>query len=230
MTLLILPSVSMDQLMNGTQSGKTILFLYLMIGTGGILGLRLILSPASRSIRISVVDLALLLWIAYLILNSFLKHVPVSLRLIEFYGLIPFYIALRQISPSYYAALFLVLMLGGGIQALYGNLQLWGFYPSHHGLFKMSGSFFNPGPYAGYLAGVFPAAMGFYLFRIKPDFLVYSNSLTRDRLRVIQSTFLSSLVQKVSSLFRGGKQTEEPEQKKQKRTGVVAVLVLVLIV
>ncbi|MEN6453720.1 MAG: hypothetical protein ABFD10_05625 [Prolixibacteraceae bacterium] len=53
--LLILPSVSVGSLMNGTQSGKTIFFLYLMIGTGGILGLRLILSPAGRAIRISLV-------------------------------------------------------------------------------------------------------------------------------------------------------------------------------
>ncbi|MEL7587108.1 MAG: O-antigen ligase family protein [Prolixibacteraceae bacterium] len=230
LTLLILPSVSMDQLMNGTQSGKTILFLHLMIGTGGILGLRLILSPASRSIRIGLVDLTLLLWIVYLILNSFVKHVPVSLRLMEFCGLILFYIALRQTDRSYYALQFLFLMLGGGIQAVYGNLQLWGFYASHHSLFKMSGSFFNPGPYAGYLACIFPAALGFYLFRIKPDIPVCGSSLIKDRLRVIQETFLSSLIQKVSSLFRGGKQTEEPEQKKQERTGVIAVFVLVLIV
>jgi O-antigen polymerase len=228
--LLILPSVSMNQLMNGTQSGKTIVFLYLMIGTGGILGLRLILSPAGRAIRISLVDLTLLLWVVYLILNSFVKHAPVSLRLIEFHGLVLFYIALRQTDRSYYALLFLALILGGGIQAVYGNLQLWGFYASHHSLFKMSGSFFNPGPYAGYLACIFPAALGFYLFRIRPDFSVHCSSLTRDRLRVIQKTFLSSLIQKVSSLFRGGKGAEEPEQRKQERTGVVAGLVLVLIV
>jgi O-antigen polymerase len=230
LTLLILPSVSMDSLMNGTQSGKTIFFLYLMIGTGGILGLRLILRPVSRPVRIGLVDLTLLLWVGYLILNSFVKHVPVSLRLIEFYGLILFYIALRQTDRSYYALLFLALILGGGIQAVYGNLQLWGFYASHHSLFKMSGSFFNPGPYAGYLACIFPAALGFYLFRIRPDFSVHCSSLTRDRLRVIQKTFLSSLIQKVSSLFRGGKGAEEPEQNKQNWAGVIAVLVLVLIV
>ncbi|MDD4191799.1 MAG: O-antigen ligase family protein [Mangrovibacterium sp.] len=228
--LLLLPSVSVDSLMNGTQSGKTIVFLYLMIGTGGILGLRLILSPAGRVIRISLVDLALSLWVVYLILNSFAKHVPVSLRFIEFHGLVLFYIASRQINLSYRTLLFMALMLGGGIQALYGNLQLWGFYASHHSLFKMSGSFFNPGPYAGYLACIFPAALGFYLFRIRPDFPACESSLIKDRLRVIQKTFLSSLIQKVSSLFWGGKQTEEPEQNKQERTGVITIPALILIV
>lgn len=125
MIMLVLPSVSMDQLMNGTQSEKTIFFLYLVIGAGGILGLRLILSPGRGSVRMNIVDLALFLWVVYLILNSFVKHVPVSLRLIEFYGLILFYIALRQTDRSYYALLFLALMLGGGIQAVYGNLQLY---------------------------------------------------------------------------------------------------------
>ncbi|HYX06371.1 MAG TPA: hypothetical protein VE912_06515, partial [Bacteroidales bacterium] len=58
----------------------------------------------------------------------------------------------------------LALIAGGLVQAVYGNLQLWGYYPSHHGLYKLTGSFFNPGPYAGYLASVFPAALGFWLF------------------------------------------------------------------
>ncbi|MGV8139597.1 MAG: O-antigen ligase family protein [Mangrovibacterium sp.] len=105
-----------------------------------------------------------------------------------------------------------------------------GIYASHHSLFKMSGSFFNPGPYAGYLACIFPAALGFYLFRIRPDLPACGSSLIKDRIGVIQKTFLSSFIQKVSSLFRGGKGSEGLTQKKQERTGVIAVLVLVLIV
>ena len=52
--------------------------------------------------------------------------------------------------------------MGGAVQAVYGNLQLWGYYPSHHRIFKMTGSFFNPGPYAGYLCGILPIALGLY--------------------------------------------------------------------
>ncbi len=227
LTMVTLPSVSMDQLMNGTQSGKTILFLYLIIGAGGILGLRLILSPAGRSIRISLVDLTLLLWVGYLMVNIFEKQAPVSLRLIEFYGLILFYIALRQTDRSYYALLFMALMLGGGIQAVYGNLQLWGFYPSHHSLFKMSGSFFNPGPYAGYLAGVFPAVLGFYLFKLNP-LSEHCKITIGDELKQKQKAFLSSRI--VSSFIRGGKRAEGQMQKKQDWTGVITIPALILIV
>src|SRR5690606_30886091 len=41
------------------------------------------------------------------------------------------------------------------------------YYPSNHSGFKMTGSFFNPGPYAGFLAAVWPIAVGLYLFRSK---------------------------------------------------------------
>ena len=51
------------------------------------------------------------------------------------------------------------LVFTGLAEAVWGLLQLYGFTPSQHGLFKTTGSFFNPGPYAGYLAVVFPLAM-----------------------------------------------------------------------
>ncbi|NJO88205.1 MAG: hypothetical protein HC831_03965 [Chloroflexia bacterium] len=55
-------------------------------------------------------------------------------------------------------------ILSGFLQAIYGLLQLYGIYPSHHNLFKITGSFFNPAPYAMYLAVVFPVALGKALF------------------------------------------------------------------
>ena len=210
MILLILPSVNMNPLMNGTQSGKTIFFISLMMGAESILLLRMVLCSNTRSIKISVPDLALFFWTLYLVLNSWIKAVPVSLRLIEFYALILLYIALRQTGRSSSPWLLLALMLGGGIQALYGNLQLWGFYPSHHSLFKMSGSFFNPGPYAGYLACIFPAALGFYLFKINPPLSVDSKTNIKDKLKRIQTAFLSSILISKIRKSLAGKQQEGP--------------------
>jgi len=149
--------------MNGTQSGKTFLFLYLMMALGAVIFLQAFVFNKTKYIRIGVLDLFLTIWCLYSILNGILKHVPLSSRLFEFFGLIILYLALRQINMKYLIWLFVAVILGGAIQAVYGNLQLWGYYPSHHGLFKMTGSFFNPGPYAGYLAAVFPIALGLYL-------------------------------------------------------------------
>ncbi|MDE6215116.1 O-antigen ligase family protein [Bacteroides sp.] len=51
------------------------------------------------------------------------------------------------------------LMLLGGVQAALGLLQLYGYAASRHSLYAMTGSFFNPGPYSGYLAMVLPICL-----------------------------------------------------------------------
>lgn len=40
-----------------------------------------------------------------------------------------------------------------------GICQLYGFRESHHALYNLTGSFWNPGPYAGFLAVIFPIAL-----------------------------------------------------------------------
>lgn len=60
--------------------------------------------------------------------------------------------------------LIVILIVLGGYQAFLGLLQLYGFQTSHHHLFKMTGSFTNPAPFAGFLAGVFPLALSSYFF------------------------------------------------------------------
>ena len=52
-----------------------------------------------------------------------------------------------------------VLMFGGAVQALLGLGQIAGLYPSGHSLFVLTGTFYNPGPYSGYLAAILPVAL-----------------------------------------------------------------------
>lgn len=47
----------------------------------------------------------------------------------------------------------------GAVQALYGMAQIAGLYPSRHSLFVLTGTFYNPGPYSGYLAAAFPVTL-----------------------------------------------------------------------
>jgi len=166
--LVLLGSVNMDWLMNGPQSGKTFSFLFIMPVVIVSLFFRLMFSFGIWLVKISLLDILLLILVCYVLLNDSLKAVPASLRLYEFYGLIFLYIALRQINKKYLALLLLAVLLGGTIQALYGNLQLWGLFSSNNNVFNLTGSFSNPGPYAGYLASVFPIALGLYLFQINP--------------------------------------------------------------
>lgn len=68
--------------------------------------------------------------------------------------------------PDYAHIVSWVLILLGGWQAIVGLRQLYGFAYSNHSLFSLTGTFYNPGPYSGYLALVFPLCLHEY-YRLK---------------------------------------------------------------
>lgn len=49
------------------------------------------------------------------------------------------------------------------VESVRGLGQLYGYWPSKHSLFKTTGSFFNPGPYGGFIALIFPLVLQYYL-------------------------------------------------------------------
>lgn len=162
----LLPSISLSELMQGTMSGKLFFFMYMLLIGCLFISLKCIFHLPS-SVSFSHVDKILFIWVVYIFINGWYHHIPITNRLLEFGGLILLYVLLRQIKSSKYGILLMAMIVGGTIQAIYGNLQLWGYMPSYHALFKMTGSFFNPGPFAGYLAAIFPAIVGGILFKKK---------------------------------------------------------------
>lgn len=52
-----------------------------------------------------------------------------------------------------------VLIVLGGMEAIWGLRQIYGFAVSNHSLYALTGSFYNPGPYSGYLAMIFPLCL-----------------------------------------------------------------------
>lgn len=68
--------------------------------------------------------------------------------------------------PDYANTVAWVLILLGGWEAVIGLRQIYGLSYSNHSLFTLTGTFFNPGPYSGYLALVFPICLNEY-FRLK---------------------------------------------------------------
>lgn len=89
------------------------------------------------------------------------------------------------------------ILLSGLIQATYGLLQLYGYYPSNHGQFKITGSFFNPAPFALYLATIFPMALAIYTFVKIPNIHEKPNLSIRSIFSFIQTKYflLSALKQ-----------------------------------
>lgn len=50
-------------------------------------------------------------------------------------------------------------ILLGAVESIWGIRQVYGFTYSNHSLYALTGSFYNPGPYSGYLAMIFPVCL-----------------------------------------------------------------------
>lgn len=65
----------------------------------------------------------------------------------------------RCLAKFFHYAVISALIILGGVESILGLRQLYGFASSNHSLFSLTGSFFNPGPYSGYLAMIFPICL-----------------------------------------------------------------------
>ena len=65
----------------------------------------------------------------------------------------------NKVALSYVSAISWVLIVQGSAEAVWGLRQLYGFTSSNHPLYALTGSFFNPGPYSGYLAMTLPVCL-----------------------------------------------------------------------
>lgn len=186
--ILVVPQLNFSEYVLPTITSKTIYFLYGSVILCGVYTLTILFSK-EITFSISKIDVALFALVLYITLNRyfFQSQYGFSIRYIELLGLSFFYIVLISISVKNYPWLLLAIVISGIIQAVYGNLQLRGYYDSNHSLFKMTGSFFNPGPYAGFLVCVWTIALGMYLF--KDDIIMQVQSHKKNN-----SLFLNNLV------------------------------------
>lgn len=74
-----------------------------------------------------------------------------------------FYPKERNMSVDFYRAVVWALVALCAFEAVLGLRQLYGFASSNHSLFNLTGTFFNPGPYSGYLAMIFPICLNEWL-------------------------------------------------------------------
>lgn len=61
----------------------------------------------------------------------------------------------------------------GGIEAVWGILQIYRLLPSYHANFLITGSFLNPGPFGGFLAICVPLAVYAFLNEEKQRLKAY---------------------------------------------------------
>ncbi len=166
LVFIIIPQINIKGYVNSTITSKLIYCLYGCLVILFFFTLRLLVSKSSR-FSFTKLDVVLFVLLLYITLNRYVfqSTYGFSIRYMELLGLSFLYLVLRILSPKSFYWLLLSIVVSGTIQAVYGNLQLLGHYASNHSGFRMTGSFFNPGPFAGFLAAVWPIAFGMYLFK-----------------------------------------------------------------
>lgn len=154
-----------SELANGVVSGKYFWF-YTWIGIS-VAATTILFIIRHQQLRFSSLDLCVgLFWLGGIVAHLLSAH-EINTKFVIYLCLGVLYILFRIVivQRNYFHCFFIVSILATGlVEAIWGLRQLYGFIPSQHILFKTTGSFFNSGPYAGYLAMIVPMAF-YYLIR-----------------------------------------------------------------
>lgn len=162
--LLLLPSINDYSFADTAVTSKTFFFLTtLVILLGAVLVI--LVNVNQFKLKLSKIDITIFMYVMYIVCSRYLitSYPGFSIKFIELLGLTLFYIILRFIFPTNFLFLFTAILLSGIIQVIYGFTQVLGYLPSYSRF--ISGSFFNSGPYSGFLSIVGCLSLGMYLFK-----------------------------------------------------------------
>lgn len=115
--------------------------------------------------RVTIVDIMVLLLAAYML---FSESVVLNSPYLSFFDssypvllLLAIYCALRSVrsTPILVWGVAISVMIIASAQAFLGLMQLYGFKSSYHGLFAITGTFHNPGPFSGFVVCALPLAL-----------------------------------------------------------------------
>ena len=116
-----------------------------------------------NKIQITVIDcMVVTLTISILLSSIAINNNLNTTKIVTFTLLVTLYFFLRVLFSQNINStqiILLALIITALFESVLGLMQLQGFAHSNHSLLKTTGTFFNPGPYAGYLAIIFPVAL-----------------------------------------------------------------------
>jgi O-antigen polymerase len=124
--------------------------------------------PFRKSIRVTRVDTGIIILCLWYLLGEIINGFPfISVEHAVFsIGLwMSIYLFTRQSSgkPVFVWGVICIWLAMILVQALMGLMQLHGKAASHHYLFNITGTFHNPGPFAGFIISALPLALGVIL-------------------------------------------------------------------
>lgn len=144
--------------------GKTVFLLYFAVLLFFLYAIRVLF--IHKKICYSVIDIIVLIYGTYLLWNCNNNGLLFSNRTLELEACFILYIVLRSCQSIHsWSIIICVMLLGGILQGILGILQLLGLTTSNNVYFTITGSFYNPGPYGGYLASSYPIALGIKFYK-----------------------------------------------------------------
>ena len=153
------------ELVNGMVVGQQVWFHYAAMAFAGSVLLTWIMQK-KIVIAFTLPDLLVLALSGLLLFTYKWDLTPAYTRLVFILQLVPFWFVLRfalASNPELRYLFIIGLTFIGLIESVWGFRQLYGFTYSNHHLFRLTGSFYNPGPYSGYLAVILPLALDMVL-------------------------------------------------------------------
>ena len=157
-------------LANGLVTGKVLWFHLAMLLLAACSLVAAVLMKPAKPFVFSVAD-GLVLVLAAIVALTYNRQLDPEPEKMLFGGqLVVLWFLLRFILtgwPQLQLFFLAVVVATGGIEAVSGMRQLHGFEGSNHSLFKLTGDFYNPGPYSGYLAIVLPVCLWMILRQTK---------------------------------------------------------------
>lgn len=176
--ILATPFMWSNELYNGLISAKQIWFYVAMAFLIGGFAVDVVVIRRRISIGLNLIDISLLIFYIYLLIRTYYTpYTPIlyNQKFVNYSLLLFFYFIVKNVCQRSFmknpifenskeenpiiVVVTLILMLTGLIEAIWGLMQLYGWTQSFHSRFKITGTFFNPAPYALYLAAIFPIAL-----------------------------------------------------------------------
>lgn len=151
-------------LWNGTVTGKYFWFFYAQAAFASLTAIFVLFRSVKT--RFSGLDIILFLFFVYCLANHLARTDGYEIKFYLLLFLGAFYMCIKillQYVKSARTILPVFLVAVGLAESVVGLRQLYGFDHSHHGLYRITGDFFNPGPFSGFVALTVPLAVYYAL-------------------------------------------------------------------
>lgn len=153
-------------LVNGMVAGKTCWFHIMMLAFAASTLFMEMVIKKTNNIKFMAADGLILLYAAIILMTYNWTLNPEPEKLLFGGQLIMLWFMIRLAIKNYPSLLMFfisIIICTGILEAGWGTMQLYGFKISNHPLFNLTGSFFNPGPFSGYIAAILPVSFGVML-------------------------------------------------------------------